>query len=67
MLYYNQKEKRKELKKMRFTYKLYLSKESLKKYEKNIEIIEEEKMDLGSMVTFYCENNEVLDEIYGEE
>ena len=52
---------------MRFTYKCYLFKGELKKYKNDIEIIEEKKMSLGSIVTFYCDNKNILDEIFCEE
>ena len=52
---------------MKFTYKVYLFKREIEKYKNDIEIIAEEKMDLGSIVTFHCENKKVLDEIFSEE
>jgi hypothetical protein len=42
-------------------------KRDIEKYKNDIEIIAEEKMDLGSIVTFRCENAKVLDEIFSEE
>jgi hypothetical protein len=41
-------------------------KRDIEKYKNDIEIIAEEKMDLGSIVTFHCENKKVLDEIFVE-
>lgn len=52
---------------MKFTYKIYLFKKDIEKYKNDIEIIAEEKKDLGSIVTFHCENEKVLDEIFSEE
>ena len=52
---------------MKFTYKAYLLKKDIEKYKNDIEIITEKKMDLGSIVTFHCENAKVLDEIFSEE
>ena len=52
---------------MKFTYKTYMFKKDIEKYNSDIEIIEENKMDLGSIVTFHCENTKILDEIFSEE
>jgi hypothetical protein len=60
-------QKGKEMKQMKFTYKTYMFKRDIEKYKNDIEIIAEEKMDLGSIVTFHCENAKVLDEIFSEE
>lgn len=49
---------------MKFTYKHYLSYKEIEKYKNDIEIIEMDKMDLGAIVTFYCNNSKVLDEIF---
>ena len=52
---------------MKFTYKIYMFKRDIGKYKNDIEIIAEEKMDLGSIVTFHCENKKIVDEIFSEE
>ena len=52
---------------MKFTYKTYMLKRDIEKYKNDIEIIAEEKMDFGSIVTFHCENAKVVDEIFSEE
>lgn len=52
---------------MKFTYKTYLLNNELKKYESSIEVITIERMDLGAIVTFYCNDARVLDEIFREE
>lgn len=70
MVYYNQgkgKSQRKGEKKMKFTYKAYLLNNDIEKYAKDIEIISMEKMDLGAIVVFHCDNSKVLDEIFDEE
>ena len=51
---------------MRYTYTIYLFTKDIEKYKQYIEIIEEEKMDMGSLITFYCENEEILTEIFTE-
>ena len=33
----------------------------------DIEIIKMDKLDLGAMVTFYCNNSKVLDEIFADD
>ena len=52
---------------MKFTYKRYLFYTEIEKYKNDIEIIEMDKMDLGAMVTFHCNNSKVLDEIFAED
>lgn len=52
---------------MKFTYKAYLLNNDIEKYAKDIEIISMEKMDLGAIVIFHCDNSKVLDEIFDEE
>lgn len=52
---------------MKFTYKTYLFYRDIEKYKNEIEIVEMEKMDLGAIVTFYCKNKKILDEIFSEE
>lgn len=52
---------------MKFTYKTYLFYRDIEKYKNEIEIVEMEKMDLGAIVTFHCENKKILDEIFSEE
>jgi hypothetical protein len=64
-LWYNLDTER-EVNKMKFTYKQYLFKNELEQFKNDIEIIEEEKMDLGSVVTFHCEDEKVLDKIFQE-
>lgn len=51
---------------MKYTYKTYMLKREIENYKNDIEIVAEEKMDLGSMVTFHCENEKVLDKIFSE-
>jgi hypothetical protein len=51
----------------KFTYKTYLFYREIEKYSNKIEIVEIENMDLGAMVTFHCDDEKVLDEIFGEE
>lgn len=51
---------------MKFTYKQYLFKNELEQFKNDIEIIAEEKMDLGSVVTFHCEDEKVLNKIFQE-
>jgi hypothetical protein len=58
------KDNEREVITMKFTYKQYLFKNELEQFKNDIEIIEEEKMDLGSMVTFHCEDEKVLDKIF---
>ena len=52
---------------MKFTYKKYFLTRELNKFRNSIEIISEEKMDLGSIVVFNCEDNKILDEIFCED
>ena len=39
---------------MKFTYKHYLFYTDIERYKNDIEIISMDKMDLGAIVTFYC-------------
>lgn len=50
----------------KFTYKTYMLYNDIQKYANDIEITKTEKMDLGAIVTFYCNNPKVLDEIFFE-
>ena len=52
---------------MKLTYKSYILNKEIEKYKNEIEIIKEEKMDLGSIVTIHCENKKIIDEIFSEE
>jgi hypothetical protein len=52
---------------MKFTYKTYLFYKDIEKYSDKIEIVKMERMDLGAMVTFHCDDKKVLDEIFGGE
>ena len=52
---------------MKLTYKTYMTKRELHKYQRFLDIVEIEKDSMGAMVTFYCDNAKVLDEIFAEE
>ena len=52
---------------MKFTYTHYLLNSELEKYKNDIIIIKEDKMQLGSMVTFTTNNRQVLNDIFGDE
>lgn len=51
---------------MTFTYKHYLLNSEIEKYKNDIVILSREQMDLGAIVVFTCDNEQVLDEIFGE-
>ena len=52
---------------MKFTYKHYLFYTDIERYKNDIEIISMDKMDLGAIVTFYCNNSTVLDKIFADD
>ena len=53
---------------MTFTYKTYLLNKDIEKYQNDIQILEVVyKGDLGTILHFTCSNQQVLDEIFGED
>ena len=52
---------------MTFTYKIYMLNRDIEKYSNYITILEREQMDLGAIITFTTNNQEVVEEIFSEE
>ena len=51
---------------MTFTYTTYMFNDEIEKYSKDINIIKRKQMSLGAVVTFTCENEALVAEIFAE-
>ena len=48
------------------TYTIYLFNDEIEKYSKDINIIKRKQMNLGAVITFTCENEALVAEIFAE-
>ena len=51
---------------MTYTYTIYMLNADIAKNSKNINIIKREQMDMGAVITFTCEDEELVAEIFAE-